>query len=99
MKAVQWGKNKAQPHPKLTAAANALRKLKESDRKRILTLFLNAQYVAKINRHLSDYKTLCGLDKAKGSEMGQTYLNEKAALRLVIKAILQCLHITLTNSN
>ena len=36
--------------------------------------------VAKNNRSLTDYKWLCDIDKAKGLEIGETYLNEKSAL-------------------
>lgn len=67
-------------------AVRTLRSLKQADRDKTNILVRNAHAVIKTNRPLRDYNMLCQLDKAKGLELGETYLNEKAALEFV-KAI------------
>jgi len=64
-------------------AGKALRALKASDRIRLGYLVRNAHAIAKQNRPLSDYTWLSTLDKAKGVELGQTYLNPKAGLNFI----------------
>lgn len=61
-------------------AGQALKQLKSAERHKLAFLFRNAHAIAKNNRPLSDYTWLCEIDKAKGIEIGQTYLNSKAAL-------------------
>lgn len=64
-------------------AGKALKKLKSSEIHRLTYLFRNAHAVAKQNRPLSDYKWLCDIDRAKGLDLGQTYLTEHAVRSFV----------------
>ena len=73
---------------KQSSAAKALSALRESKRKELGFLVRNAHAVAKQNRPLSDYTWLNALDKAKGVEIGDTYLSEKAGFGF-IKTIAQ----------
>ena len=68
-----------------TNAGKALLALKTAERNRLVFLFRNAHAVMKHNRPISDYMYtwLCELDKAKGSDIGQTYLNNKASLEFI----------------
>ena len=66
-----------------TNAGKALLALKTAERNRLVFLFRNAHAVMKHNRPISDYTWLCELDKAKGSDIGQTYLNNKASLDFI----------------
>lgn len=63
-----------------TDAGRALSKLQQIDRDRLFTLFRNAHAVIRNNRPLRDYEWVCKLYSAKGINVGQTYLNQKAAL-------------------
>ena len=62
-------------------AAKVLRSLKENERYRLNILFRNAHAVIKNNRPFTDFDWLCSLDKVKGIDIGETYLNRKAALQ------------------
>ena len=66
-----------------STAGKTLRKLKEADRARVSVLFRNAQAVIKNNKSLRDYSWLCQLDITKGIDIGETYLNSKAAMKFV----------------
>ena len=46
-------------------------------------MFRNAQAVIKNNKSLRDYAWLCQLDITKGIDIGETYLNSKAAMKFV----------------
>lgn len=61
-------------------AGRTLLSLQKADISRLQTLFRNLHAVVKNNRPLSDYVWLCRLDKAKGIDLGETYLNDKAAI-------------------
>lgn len=50
---------------------------------KLKVLFRNAHYVAKTNRPYTDFISLCKLDKAKGIDIGQTYLNDKYCQKFV----------------
>ena len=50
---------------------------------KIAILFRNAHYIAKSNRPYSDYVTLCNLDKAKGLDIGDTYITDKSCQKFV----------------
>lgn len=83
---VAFKSKKAKQSPVTVAqsrAGKALRALKEADRTRLGYLIRNAHAIAKQNRPLSDYTWLSILDKAKGADMGQTYLNDKAGLNFI----------------
>ena len=67
---------------KQSTAGKALRKLKAADRARVSVLFRNAQAVIK-NKSLRDYVWLCQLDITKGIDIGEIYLNSKAAMKFV----------------
>ena len=69
-----------------TDAGRALATLKESERHKLAYLFRNAHAVIKNNRPLSDYKWLCSMDKMKGLDIGDTYLNDKAAFNFIINS-------------
>ncbi|XP_046577709.1 zinc finger protein 862-like [Haliotis rubra] len=64
-------------------AGRALQKLKSADKTKMTFLFRNAHAVAVKNRPLSDFKWLCELDKVKSLEVGDTYLNDRAALNFI----------------
>ncbi|KAJ8303781.1 hypothetical protein KUTeg_018704 [Tegillarca granosa] len=63
-------------------AGRALRKLKDAEIGRLRYLVRNVHAVIKGNRPLTDFNWLCELDKAKGLDLGDTYLNSQAALIL-----------------
>ena len=63
-----------------TEAGKAYLALKETERNRLSYLFRNAHAIMKNNRPLIDFTWLCHLDMAKGLDICQTYLNNKAAL-------------------
>jgi hypothetical protein len=67
-------------------AGKALMSLKTAEKARIMYLMRNAHAVIKHNRPISDYTWPCMLDRTKELDIGQTYLNNKAALEF-IKAI------------
>ncbi|VDH95135.1 Hypothetical predicted protein [Mytilus galloprovincialis] len=46
-------------------------------------LFRNAHYIAKSNRPYSDFVQLCLLDKAKGIDIGDTYITDKSCQKFV----------------
>ena len=64
-----------------TDAGRALNSLIKADRDRLFNLFRNTHAVISNNRPLRDYVWLSKLDAAKGLSIGQTYVNEKAALK------------------
>ena len=66
-----------------STAGKTFNMLHVANRHRIAVLFRNAHAVIKQNKALTDYKWLCELDRAKGIDVGKTYLNEKAALNFV----------------
>ena len=68
---------------KASSAGKALNMLLQSNRHRMAYLFRNAHAVAKQNKPLTDYKWLCDIDRAKGLDVGETYMNEKAALNFL----------------
>ena len=57
--------------------------LRQDCRHRIANLMRNTYAVVKHNRPLRDYVWLCDLDKTKGVDIGDTYINEKAALEFM----------------
>lgn len=61
-------------------AARAKKLLSESKRKHLPVLFTNAYAVMKSGRPFNDFEFLIKLDKAKGVEVGNTYLNRKQGL-------------------
>ena len=56
--------------------------LSTSERKHLPDLFTNAFAVMKSGRPFTDFEFLIKLDKAKGVEVGHTYLNRKQGLEL-----------------
>jgi hypothetical protein len=54
--------------------------LKQADRDKSNILFRNAHAIIKTNRPLRDYNMLCQLDKAKGLELGETFIKMKKQL-------------------
>ena len=65
---------------KKSNAGKALNMLQQANPHRMAYLFRNEHAVAKQNKPLTDYKWLCDVDGAKGLDVGDTYMNEKAAL-------------------
>ncbi|XP_060565330.1 uncharacterized protein LOC132724477 [Ruditapes philippinarum] len=70
-------------------AGKSLKMLKQAERHKVVYLFRNAHAVAKQNRPISDYKWLCEVDQAKKLDIGNTYVNDKAAVDF-ISCIAQC---------
>ncbi len=66
-----------------SVAGWALLGLKQADRDWLSILFCNAHAVGKHNLSLTHYTLLAELDRAKGLNTGQTFLNDKAALRFM----------------
>ena len=66
-----------------TDAGKALMSLKTAEKARIMYLMRNAHAVIKHNRPISDYTWPCMLDRTKELDIGQTYLNNKAALEFI----------------
>ncbi len=48
--------------------------LREAERKYVRILFRNSHAIAKHNMPLTDYNWMADLDKAKGLDIGRTYL-------------------------
>lgn len=57
--------------------------LKEQERKSLRVLFRNAHAIAKCNRPFTDYQWLTRLDKAKGLDVGDTYMTDQACADIV----------------
>ena len=76
-------KNSTGKEVKDSKAGKTLNLLHQAKRHKLAYLFRNAHAVAKQNMPLSDYQWLCDIDKAKGLDVGDTYLNQKAALKFL----------------
>ena len=59
-------------------AASALQKLNAAAFDKLEILFRNAHAITKNNRPFSDFQWLAALDKMKGIQVGETYLNDTA---------------------
>ena len=46
-------------------------------------LFRNTHAIVKYNRPITDYVWLCSLDKAKGIDIGSTYVNKQAPVDFI----------------
>ena len=57
--------------------------LVKADYNRMVIKFRNAHAVAKHRKSFCDYQFLCKLDKAKGLDIGDTYMNDKATATFV----------------
>lgn len=64
-------------------AGKSLKMLKQAERHRVAYLFRNVHAVGKQNCPISDYKWLCELDHAKNLDIGNTYVNDKAAVEFI----------------
>lgn len=64
-------------------AGKAVSQLKAAETSRLSILFRNAHSVCKNNRPLTDFIWLCQLDKVKGLDIADTYMNEKAATNFI----------------
>lgn len=64
-----------------TEAGKAQKQLQSAVIDKLKHLFRNTHAVVKNDRPLLDYQWLCELDKAKSLDIGETYLNRKAALQ------------------
>ena len=69
----------AREEPEKSEAFNAVTLLNKNIEKRLGNLFLNVHAIAKNNRPFSDYLWMVELDRAKGIDVGTTYLNEEYA--------------------
>ncbi|XP_045208832.2 zinc finger protein 862-like [Mercenaria mercenaria] len=69
--------------PKLTKAAEALRKLRNIDRKQLIYKVLNAHAVAKSDMTFKTYVRLCELDHAKGLNVNTTYETDKSGNQFI----------------
>lgn len=61
-----------------TEGHRSLKLLNSAAFRRLRHLFMNAHFVAKCCRPYTDYIQLCKLDKAKGLDIGNTYLTDKS---------------------
>ena len=64
-------------------AGKAVSQLKAAETSRLSILFRNAHSVCKNNGPLTDFISLCQLDKVKGLDIAETYMNEKAATNFI----------------
>jgi hypothetical protein len=80
---IKNAKNSSVEEVKMSESGKALMSLKAADRHRLCNLFRNAHAVAKKNRPISDYTWLNDVDRSKGLEVGNTYLNAKAAINFI----------------
>ncbi|XP_076079341.1 zinc finger protein 862-like [Mytilus galloprovincialis] len=71
------------PAAEKSEAAKAVVKLKAHEYDRMNVLFRNAHAIAKHHLAFKFYPILCQLDKAKGLDVGETYLNDKKAREFV----------------
>ncbi|KAL5007366.1 hypothetical protein ScPMuIL_003785 [Solemya velum] len=69
------------PVPAESVAVKTLQQLKKADTEKMLILFKSIHAIVKNNRPLSDFEWLCELDVAKGYPIGETYRNQKAAVK------------------
>ena len=67
-------------------ADRALQQLNAKQKEKLVFLFRNAHSVAKRSRPYTDYVALCELDKAKGFDIGTTYINQNGS-QMFISAI------------
>ena len=72
--------NKKNKSVEESQSVRTLRSLKQADRDKSNILFRNAHAIIKTNRPLRDYNMLCQLDKAKGLELGETFIKMKKQL-------------------
>ncbi len=56
-----------------------IKNLTKAHSEKLSILFRTCHGIAATNRPFSDYVAICELDKAKGLDIGDTYVNEKAA--------------------
>ena len=73
--------NKKNKSVEESQSVRTLRSLKQADRDKSNILFRNAHAIIKTNRPLRDYNMLCQLDKAKGLELGETFIKMKKQLQ------------------
>lgn len=71
------------PAVRQSEAGKALHQLKKHEYNRMDILFRNAHAIAKKHQSFRSYNWLCQLDKAKGLDIGETYLNDKKAKEFV----------------
>ncbi|KAH3834125.1 hypothetical protein DPMN_107444 [Dreissena polymorpha] len=64
-------------------AARYLIKLKKADYEKLAIKFRTGHYIAKRNKSFRDFVDICKLDKAKGLDIGESYVNDKGAAVLV----------------
>jgi hypothetical protein len=85
IKASEFVKSKNMPDNEImnSEAGKAVSQLKAAETSRLSILFRNAHSVCKNNRPLTDFIWLCQLDKVKGFDIGETYMNEKAATNFI----------------
>ena len=69
--------------PGTTIEEKTLVSLNQSEHKRMSRLFRSAHALAKHGRPYSDFSWQCKLDKAKGLDIGNTYLNDEQAASFV----------------
>ena len=67
-----------------TNAGQTLKVLKAGERSKLRYLFRNTHAIVKYNRPITDYVWLCSLDKAKGIDIGSTYVNKQAPVDFII---------------
>ena len=60
-----------------SAAGQSLIKLNRYQKPRLMAMVRNAHALAKYNRPIKDFVWLCELDRAKGTDVGDTYVNQQ----------------------
>lgn len=64
-------------------ASKCLLQLKRADYDKMAIKFRTAHAIAKHNKSFLDYTFICQLDKMKGLDVGEQYLNDKSAATMI----------------
>lgn len=70
-------------HPDDSLASKSLLMLKQAEYDKLVIKFRTAHAIAKHNKSFKDYNFICMLDKIKGVDIGDQYVNDKAVAIMV----------------
>ena len=75
--------NAKNQQPGTSKGEKTLNLLHKSTYDKLNLLFRNSHYIAKLGKPYTDYVSLCELDRAKGLDIGQTYITDKYCSKFV----------------
>lgn len=70
-------------HPDDSLASKSLLMLKQAEYDKLVIKFRTAHAIAKHKKSFKDYNFICMLDKIKGVDIGEQYVNDKAVVIMV----------------